>query len=285
MILNLLLPFRVLGRRHPFERSCRWTSDQLAKHQREQLAAARRFAREKSLFYARFHRGLENRPLEDLPILTKSIMMENFDDLITDRAVRLSDVDAWLKQGDGSGMFRDRYVALATSGSTGQRGVFLYDMREWIDCLASISRPMKWAGVKPSPLRPLRSTMLASTTPWHYSARVGRSLTTRMLPTLRLDAGEPAESMVRRLNEWQPHILVAYPSVLRQLADEQTAGRLNITPKFCATSAEVLTAGMRRRIMDAWGVRVFETYGATEYAPIGGVPGGKASPLRRRRDH
>jgi len=211
---------------------------------------------------------MEDKPLDNLPILSKSIMMENFDEVITDRSVRLADVEAFLKQDDGAGMFQGRYVALSTSGSTGQRGIFLYSTKEWIECLASISRPMKWAGVVPKLFRPLRSTMLASTTSWHYSARVGRSLATRLLPTLHLDAGEPVESMVRRLNEWAPHVLVAYPSVLRQLADEQMAGRLRIAPSHCATSAEVLTAETRRRVREAWGVRGFETYGATEYAPI-----------------
>jgi hypothetical protein len=49
--------------------------------------------------------------------------------------------------------------------------------------------------------------MIASTTPWHYSTRVSASLATRLLPALRLDAGEPLASMVRRLNEWQPEVL------------------------------------------------------------------------------
>jgi len=268
MASNLAMQFQVLWKRRGLERSCRWTGEQLRSHQQTQLAQTLRFAREKSPFYARFHRGMEDKPLEDFPILTKSILMENFNDLVTDRSVRLADVEDYLKQDDGAGMFQGRYVALSTSGSTGQRGVFLFSTREWIECLASISRPMKWAGVVPNPFRPLRSTMLASTTSWHYSARVGRSLANRAFPTLRLDAGEPVEGMVRRLNEWQPNVLVAYPSVLRQLADEQMAGRLRIAPSHCATSAEVLTAETRRRVQEAWGVRVFETYGATEYAPI-----------------
>jgi phenylacetate-CoA ligase len=268
MASKLWVQFQVLQKRREMEQSCRWTPDQLAKHQRTQLSQIRRFAQEQSPFYARFHRGMENRPLEDLPILTKSIVMDNFDELTTDRSIRLSDVESHLKQDDGAGMFRGKYVALSTSGSTGQRGVFLFSSREWVACLASISRPMKWAGVNPNPLRPMRSTMLASTTSWHYSARVGRSLATRLLPTLRLDAGEPVESMVQQLNDWQPRILVAYPSVLRQLAGEQASGRLKIAPQYCATSAEVLTAETRRRVHEAWGVRVFETYGATEYAPI-----------------
>jgi putative adenylate-forming enzyme len=265
---NLLTQIQVLWKRRSLEKSCAWSAAQLRAHQSLQVRALLQFARERSPFYQRFHRGLENKLLADLPILTKTTLMENFDELVTDRAVRLKEVEAFLNESDDTGLFRGKYVTLATSGSTGQRGVFLFSPSEWIECMASISRPMKWAGVKPNPLLRPRATMLASTTPWHYSARVGRSLTTRAFPTLRLDAAEPVESMVRRLNEWQPQVIAAYPSVVRQLAEEQLAGRLRIAPRFCATSAEVLTIETRRRIRDAWGIRVFDTYGATEYAPI-----------------
>ena len=73
--------------------------------------------------------------------------------------------------------------------------------------------------------------------------------------------------MVRRLNEWQPENLAGYPSVLRQLAEEQIAGRLHLKLSSAATSAEVLTEEVRRRVKEAWGIRVFDTYGATEYSP------------------
>jgi len=249
---HFLTQLRVLWKRRALEKSCRWSAE-LRAEQTRRAGELRRFATASSPFYSRFHKGLENRPLEELPILTKTILMENFDDLVTDRSLRLRDVERFFSRDDGTGLFRDRYVALSTSGSTGQRGVFVFSRGEWIECLASISRPMLWAGVKPNPIRRLRSTMLASTTPWHYSSRVGRSLSTKLLPTLRLDAGEPVENMVRRLNEWQPAVLVGYPSVLRQLAQEQTAGRLRIAPRHCATSAEVLTAETRRRVKEAWG--------------------------------
>jgi phenylacetate-CoA ligase len=265
---KLLTQIQALWKRRSLEKSCAWSAAELRVHQSRQVRELRQFALERSPFYQRFHGGLENKLLEELPILTKTTLMENFDDLVTDRAVRLKEVEAFLNESDGGGLFRGKYVALSTSGSTGQRGIFLFSPREWIECLASISRPMKWAGVKPNPFRRVRSAMLASTTPWHYSARVGRSLTTRAFPTLRLDAAEPLENMVRRLNEWQPQVIAAYPSVVRQLAEEQLAGRLHIAPRYCATSAEVLTIETRRRIRDAWGIRVFDTYGATEYAPI-----------------
>jgi phenylacetate-coenzyme A ligase PaaK-like adenylate-forming protein len=159
-------------------------------------------------------------------------------------------------------------VVLSTSGTTGRRGVFLFDPAEWIAAIAAITRPIAWSGAANSLRRPPKSALIASATPWHYSARIGRSLSTRLLPTLRLDAAEPLAILVQRLNDWQPTALAVYPSVLTQLADEQLAGRLAIPLTNVATSAEVLTAATRRRVEQAWGIRVFDTYGATEYAPI-----------------
>jgi phenylacetate-CoA ligase len=53
-----------------------------------------RYAR--SPFYRRVHKGFSERPLHDLPILTKETVMEHFDELITDPALRLADVEAHL---------------------------------------------------------------------------------------------------------------------------------------------------------------------------------------------
>jgi hypothetical protein len=52
----------------------------------------------RSPFYARFHRGRWKRPIEDLPIFTKSILMENFDELITDRSIRVKAHSAGVEQ-------------------------------------------------------------------------------------------------------------------------------------------------------------------------------------------
>jgi phenylacetate-CoA ligase len=268
MRATFMTPFRVLWKRHALERACLWTRSELERQQEQRLAALRRFASERSPFYRRFHRGLENRPLTGLPILTKAVMMEHFDDLVTDRAVRLADAEAFLRGNPAGDLFRHRYVVLSTSGSTGRRGVFLFNPQEWLTALAMITRPMAWAGLTAGLRKPPRSAMIASTTPWHYSTRISASLSSRLLPALRLDAAEPLATIVRRLNEWQPEVLAVYPSVLTQLADEQIAGRLHIRLRSVATSAEVLSGETRRRVQQAWGLRVFDTYGATEYAPI-----------------
>jgi putative adenylate-forming enzyme len=268
MLSRVALAVCVLSRRRRLERSCTWSRERLQAHQRRCIERLRRFAYERSPFYRRFHAGLMPRPFEELPILTKGSLMENFDELVTDRAIRLADLNAFLRGPVQSGLFRNRYVVLATSGSTGQRGVFVFSGAEWVSALALISRPMGWAGVRQNVLRPRRMAMVASTTAWHYSARVSRSLATPLIPSLNIDASEPLEAIVRRLNAFQPEILAAYPSILRQLAGEARAGRLRIAPRNVSASAEVLTDETRRRVVDAWGIRAYDTYGASEYAPI-----------------
>jgi phenylacetate-CoA ligase len=74
---------RVLWKRRVQERSSRWTKPELERHQKERCEALRQFAMDRSPFYKGFHRGMANRPLQELPILTKAILMENFDDLVT----------------------------------------------------------------------------------------------------------------------------------------------------------------------------------------------------------
>jgi len=266
-VSNFLTIPRLLWRRRALERSCRWSRTELLARQAAAVTQIRRFAAQRSPFYRRFHAGCDGSPLSELPVLTKAVLMENFDEVVTDPSVRLSEAESYLAAGS-PGLFRGRYVVLATSGSTGLRGVFLFDPSEWITVLARITRPMLWAGVAPNPFRRRRMAMLASTTASHYSCQVGRALESPYLPALRMDAADPVETMVARLNEWQPDVLAVYPSVLRQLALEQIAGRLRIRPDKIATSAEVLTAEDRRRAREAWDVHVFDTYGGTEYAPI-----------------
>src|SRR5688572_22441442 len=75
----------------------RWSPDQLQAHRSRRLAELRRHAYRLSPFYRRFHRGLEDRPLEELPVLTKAELMASFDELVTVPDVRLAEVQRYLE--------------------------------------------------------------------------------------------------------------------------------------------------------------------------------------------
>ena len=266
--MDLPLTARYLALRGRLRDRERWPPERLLQHQQERLAALRRFALERSPFYARFHAGLEDRPLSELPMLTKAELMANFDGLVTDRGLRLREVEAHLAQVSGDARFRDHYRVVSTSGTTGLRGIFLSNPEEWAQVIASYARAQEWAGIVPSLRHPVRIAVVSTTKPWHQSARVGASIRSPLAPTLRLDATESLASIVDRLNEFQPQSLVAYASTQRLLAEEQLAGRLRIRPRAVFSASEVLTPDTRRLIADAWDIQPFDVYAATEPAGI-----------------
>jgi phenylacetate-CoA ligase len=260
---------KVLAQRHRLRQRDRWTRRQLEEYQGRALRLLRGHAYARSPFYGRFHKGFTDRSLGDLPVLTKQMVMEHFDELVTDRAIWLADVEAHLATlSGGDDLFNGRYRVASTSGSTGRRGLFLWDPHEWATVLASYNRSFDWAGVGAGLTHRTRMAVVSSTTPWHQSARVGASVHSPWVPTLRLDSGNPLESIVERLNAFQPRVLVAYASMAHLLAEEQLVGRLRISPGFVFASSEVFTEQARRRVEEAWGEKPFEVYAATEPAGI-----------------
>ncbi len=263
-----LLLARVLWERQRLLWHDRWSRRRLLAHQTRGLRALRAFACARSPFYRRSHAGLEQAPLNELPVLTKATLMEHFDELVTDPAVRLAALEQHVATLQGDDRFLGRYWVNATSGSSGRRGIFLFDQAEWGAFLASWARGHDWTGYPVLPWRRLRIAVVASTVPWHMSARVGATLGSRWVATLRLDAGQPVRHLVAALNAFQPEIAVAYPSVAGVLAAEQRAGRLRIAPALIFTGAEVLTERTRQVIEATWGKRLFDQYAATEAGGI-----------------
>src|SRR5215208_2519790 len=260
---------KVLALRHRLRHRDRWTRRQLEEHQGRALHRMREYAYARSLFYKRFHKGFTDQPLGDLPILTKEKVMEHFDELVTDPTIRLADVEAHLATlSGGDELFDGRYRLASTSRSTGRRGLFLWDPGEWAAILASYNRSFDWAGVGAGITHRTRMAVVSSTTPWHQSARVGASVHSPWVPTLRIDSGDPLESIVERLNGFRPRVLVAYASMAHLLAEEQLAGRLRVSPGFVFVSAAASTEQARRRVEEAWDEKPFEVYAATEPAGI-----------------
>src|SRR5919107_3718014 len=138
---------KVLALRHRLRHRDRWTRRQLEEHQGRALHRMREYANARSLFYRRFHKGFTDRPLGDLPILTKEMVMEHFDELVTDPTVRLVDVEAHLAApSGGGGLLGGRHRGAPTSGSTGRRGLFLWGPGEGGTIFASYNRSFDRAG-------------------------------------------------------------------------------------------------------------------------------------------
>jgi phenylacetate-CoA ligase len=276
--MDLPLLLRVLSMRRVLRRHELWTESHIATHQAEELRTLRAYASDHSPFYRRFHAGSQKASLHELPVLTKSELMRNFDELVTDRAVQLANVRAHLERLRGDELFLGKYRVTQTGGSTGNPGIFLSDPWEWASIIASYSRAQEWAGIFAGITRRTRLAVVSSRVPSHQSARVGASVDSPFIPVRRFDSTEPLAAITAGLNAWQPENLVAYASMARVLAEEQLAGRLRISPKVVMSASEVLTEESRHRIERAWNCEPFNVYAATETAGI-------ASECSRHRLH
>lgn len=244
----------------------RWSREQLERHQAIAFDKLRKYAYGNSPFYQRFHNGMGSCPLEQLPVLTKKDLMENFDEVITDRCIKLADLYSHIALLAGNEKYLNKYSVSSTSGSTGLKGIFPFDDNEWALALASYLRASSWADVSLGLTKRLKVAVVGSTTPWHVSSRIGISLNSWWVPTINMDTADPIEQTVRKLNEFKPQCLMGYPSAVRLLAEQQINGNLRISPTAIFCTSEVLTEDSRARIFMAFGVQPFNVYASTETA-------------------
>jgi phenylacetate-coenzyme A ligase PaaK-like adenylate-forming protein len=115
--MNIGIMLRLLRMLEQLRKHERWTRQQLEAHQARALQDLRQYAYDRSPFYQKSHKGLTGSPLHGLPVLTKGTLMEHFDELVTDRSLRLEEVRTFAAQGDAGQRYKDRYWVNATSGS------------------------------------------------------------------------------------------------------------------------------------------------------------------------
>jgi phenylacetate-CoA ligase len=218
---TVALVLAVLAYQRRLRRRDRWSRPALLAYQNRALRRLQEYAYQKSRFYQDFHAGLSSAPLSALPVLTKQMLMESFDSVVTRPGLRLVDVEDYLATLRSNDLFQGRYFVSATAGTTGRRGVFLWNFREWVQVVASYNRAFDWAGSTAGLTHRVKTAVVSSTNPSHQSARVGASIHSRWVPTLRIDSGDDLDSIITRLNDWQPEMLIAYASMVRLLAEAQ----------------------------------------------------------------
>jgi phenylacetate-CoA ligase len=244
-----------------------WSRDELLAYQRERLNDLIRHAVAASPYYRETlgadaaHGDVE---LSDLPTLPKASLMENFDRIATEPALRLADIETHLAGPGASVPFADRYRVFSTSGTTGVRGVFVMDRGEWEKWIAVHFRLFRNMGLAPG----MRMAPIGAPSEHHLSRQLFAAFRAAPEAAPYLSVTTPLDDIVDALNQYQPDALVGYPSMHGALAEEQLQGRLQIAPKVVAAGAEPVTEDVRRRIDAAWGIRPAAIYATTEVPVI-----------------
>jgi phenylacetate-coenzyme A ligase PaaK-like adenylate-forming protein len=241
--------------------------EELLALQQRSLVATARHAAAASPLYRELYAGIEladDLDVRALPVVSKDMLMERFDEWVTDPRLRRSDVEAHLERVRGDELYLGAYRCLPTGGTTGGKGIFVYDRDEWRQCLTALLRWGELIGDRSRLGRRTRVAVVGAASPLHMMARFGMSVDLGLAAVRGLDARTPLRELVAALNEHRPERLGAYPSLASLLAVEQLEGRLRIAPRVVSTTSEVCTEEMTANIRAAWGVEPFDLYGTTE---------------------
>ena len=206
-----------------------WSREQVCEHQARSLRDLLKHAWSNSPFYRDYYsshgireRDLDELSIRDLPLLNKEILMEGFDRISLDPALRREPLERWL-QSDAPNPYRGRYVVVHTSGSSGNIGMFIYDKHAWTRARGLV---MANSALRPrlNPFNRSRFAMCVATH-GHFGAVTSAATMPRIAFDVRLcSVLDPIQKNIDLLNAFQPEQLGGYPTTLNDLAEAALAG-------------------------------------------------------------
>src|SRR5262252_6081770 len=236
-----------------------------------------RHANERSPYYRRI---IAERKIDidrcvpgDFPVLTKSLLMQNFDEIATEPGVTKQAIADFLTRShDPRELFLGKYRVIHTSGSSGEVGYFVYSPKDWIRGSYMGRRPQM-------PQRKRKGKFRLA----YYAAIDGHYAGVTMIRSLEsgltkwfLDVGcfevnTPLPEVIAGLNEFQPDFLSGYTTALKILAERQRAGDLKLAYLIgMATAGEATTEADRAFLEQTFGCPLVNSYGCSEHLGMGG---------------
>lgn len=211
--------------------------------------------------------------IEELPTINKSILMEHWDNIVTNPRLSLAQVEKHLNRKsdkiDNLYLF-NRYQVISTSGSSGKRGVFIYDWDEWITFQTSLFRypyynaqqtQLIWSKLGKNPK--LVSLFVKNTAVLAYALQKTFWSESRVyfVPM----SVTPLINVIERLNVIQPDIIMAAPSYIHKVCQLVQRGQISIEPKLLSLGGEPLFEQTEKLIKQTWpNVDIFNIFCCVE---------------------
>jgi putative adenylate-forming enzyme len=233
------------------------TREQLLQWQDRQVRKFLEYVLPRSQFYRDYYRDWELNNWQNLPIIDKSIWMENFDRINT-VGIRKEKAFELALQAEKERNFTPTINGITvglSSGTSGNRGLFLLSDRE---------REM-WAGsilAKALPGSLIERQKIAFFL--RANSNLYETIGGQRLQFKYFDLLNSLSDSINTLNEYQPNILIAPPSMLRLLAEAQKTKYLKISPLKIVSVAEVLDPLDEMEISRIFSKIVHQIYQCTE---------------------
>lgn len=239
-----------------------WSRADLIAHQQRQLRSMLSKAVQHSSWYNRTIGELvaRQRPLSEFPVMTKEILMMNFDEIVLDKHVTLAGLEEHLSSAFSSDRFLGKYFVFPTGGTSGLRAIIVFDEPAWRNVVANMIRFLVQTGLQPE----ARIIAIGANSALHISGRAYAEFRNWRPGAPDLDVTMPIGTIVNALNVYQPDAIITYPSFIRTLAMEQLSGRLKISPAKFGAVAESLSDDIRAMVREIWDIEILNRYNATE---------------------
>lgn len=213
--------------------------------------------------------------LATLPVVSRHELMERFDDWVTDPQLTLTGLRAFIADPKRIGeSYLGKYLVWESSGTSHEPGIFVQDARTMVvyDALEALRRSSPWRWF--DPMRLTERMAFVGATSGHFASMVStqrvRQLNPWMAQSLRcFSILQSTTALVDELNDFTPTVIATYPTVAAVLADFAARGALHFQPKEVWTGGETLSAAVRRRVEQALGCTVRNSYGASEFLSMG----------------
>lgn len=250
-----------------------WSRDRVLEEQTRQLRAYVGAAQQGSRFMAGRLGHLEASKLDladlpKIPPIRKADIMSNWDDFVTDDRLHLDEVNAHLRRvlsGEQENpYYLDEYYVSATGGSSGTRGVFVWDPDTVRGTAAITTRMEALFDLENPPQGPRRTAIVCAGSFVHGSRFLFAMVIDPEREVRVIPASTPTAEMVAQLNELQPDRLIGYSSHIEELCAEALDGHLRIRPQRVSANSEPLTPHARQMSLEAWGVNVHNQWGSVE---------------------
>jgi phenylacetate-CoA ligase len=204
--------------------------------------------------------------LPALPVMTKEDLMGHFDAIVTDPRVTLEQVNGHIQALDSDAYFLGDLHAVASGGSSGVRGAFVWGWDAWAEVQLALLRRQISDRLADAELAtsPPVSMFVGADRATHFTSALAQTFATDAIQVHRFPVTLPIDAIVAGLNEVRGDGLATYPSMLATLVAEAQAGRLTIAPRRIVTMAEPLLPEIRAAAEATWDAPVANLWGTSE---------------------
>ena len=254
----------------------RWSADRLREERTKRLRELVAIAKERSPWHRERLRDVDEHTLDEdvlreLPMMGKAQMMENFDRIVTDPRVTLAAANAHIANLQTDDYFCGDLHAVASGGSSGVRGVFVWDWEGWTSVRLVALRQQLADRLSDPELasKPPVAMVVTANNATHFTTASAETFATDAVPIHHVPIGLPLAEIVAALNEADGDGLATYPSMLAALVGEARVGRLRIRPRRIVTMAEPLFNEIREAAEQMWEAPVANMWGTSEAGVVG----------------